>query len=92
MKISHSMDLGQLAALMGPDARPDAASGMHDALLGAGYTDTDEVSRSLAGPQPCCAAGRCVQSPVPGLRPGPRPLYGFVRGCHAPPDESGVSL
>jgi hypothetical protein len=46
MKISHSMDLAQLAALMGPDATPDDAAVMRDALIGAGYIDTDQVARS----------------------------------------------
>jgi hypothetical protein len=46
MKISHTEDLAQLAALMGPNATPDEPAAMRDALIGAGRSDTDLVSRS----------------------------------------------
>ena len=46
MKISHTMDLAQLAAPIGPDATPDEAAVMRDALIGAGYSHTGQVSRS----------------------------------------------
>ena len=73
MKISHTMNLGQLAALMGPNTAPDGAAHMCDALIGAGYDDTDRVSRThrlelldllVAGDAAVHAADAAIAIPV----------------------------